>query len=303
MGGTQYLLAVNGLWTLAATGGAMAGLLSSLILLGFKTNKRKNQIPEKPAITQIENGNEKPKSIILSMSAYIILVVLGFTVMLIPQVNEFLGKVRLSFNFPDLTTAYGWQTPAGPSRKINLFGHPGAILLYTSVIAFTIYRLTGYLKPGSYKPIIKGVLKSGVNASLGVLAMVSLATIMMHSGMTNLLARGLSESFNRNVYPAIAPFIGALGAFITGSNNNSNVLFGVLQMDTASLLNLSVPLILAAQTAGGSLGSVMSPAKVIVGCSTVGLTNKEGLALRKIILYGLIPLSLVAVIATLLALG
>lgn len=120
---------------------------------------------------------------------------------------------------------------------------------------------------------------------------------MMHSGMTYLLAEGLSVSFSRKIYPAIAPFIGALGAFITGSNTNSNVLFAVLQKNAAELLNLSVPLILAAQTAGGSLGSVLAPAKVIVGASTVGLAGKEGEVMRKLLGYGLITIGTVAVAA------
>jgi lactate permease len=88
-----------------------------------------------------------------------------------------------------------------------------------------------------------------------------------------------------------------LGAFITGSNNNSNVLFAGLQMRTAELLNLSVPLILGAQTAGGSLGSVMAPAKVIVGCSTVGLGDNEGVVMRPVLGYGIIPVIGVALMA------
>jgi lactate permease len=63
-----------------------------------------------------------------------------------------------------------------------------------------------------------------------------------------------------------------------------------------------VPLILGAQTAGGSLGSVMAPAKVIVGCSTVGLGNNESAVMGKILYYGLIPVAFVAFIALLLAL-
>jgi len=54
---------------------------------------------------------------------------------------------------------------------------------------------------------------------------------------------------------------------------------------------------LAAQTAGGSLGSVMSPAKVIVGCSTVGLNQKEGLVMRRLVLLDLIPVVIVAAVA------
>jgi lactate permease len=63
-----------------------------------------------------------------------------------------------------------------------------------------------------------------------------------------------------------------------------------------------VPIILAAQSAGGSIGSVMSPGKVIVGCSTVGLTGREGEAMRWIMLLGLIPILVIAILATILAL-
>ena len=142
--------------------------------------------------------------------------------------------------------------------------------------------------------------ESALNSSLGILAMVGMAMIMTHTGMTDLLAQGLSQVFRGAVYPAVAPFIGALGAFITGSNNSSNVLFAGLQQLTAEKLGLSVLLILAAQTAGGSLGSVMAPAKVIVGCSTVGLGNNESKVMGKILIYGLIPVAFVAVVAVLL---
>jgi lactate permease len=64
-----------------------------------------------------------------------------------------------------------------------------------------------------------------------------------------------------------------LGAFLTGSNNNSNVLFGVLNQEAARMMGLSIPWILAAQTTGGSLGSVMAPAKLMVGAITVGLSQ------------------------------
>jgi lactate permease len=86
------------------------------------------------------------------------------------------------------------------------------------------------------------VAKGGVNSSLGILAMVGLASIMLHSGMTFPSGRGAQRiSIGRDFYPLVAPVIGALGAFITGSNTNSNVLFGTLQQSSAQLLNLSVP--------------------------------------------------------------
>ncbi len=131
--------------------------------------------------------------------------------------------------------------------------------------------------------------------------MVGLAVLTSHSGMTNLLAQGLGRAFGATAYPFLSTYIGALGAFITGSNNNSNVLFAILQMNTAELLGLSVPLILGAQTAGGSIGSIMAPAKIIVGCSTVGLEDEEGTVMGKVITLALIPITVIAIIVFLVS--
>ena len=72
---------------------------------------------------------------------------------------------------------------------------------------------------------------------------------------------------------------------MTGSNTNSNAVFGALQRDAALLLGLSVPWVLALQTASGALSSMLAPAKILVGMSTVGLrpgdtAGAEGQALR-----------------------
>ena len=72
---------------------------------------------------------------------------------------------------------------------------------------------------------------------------------------------------------------------MTGSNTNSNVVFGALQLRTAKLLALAPAIILAAQTAGAGLASVVAPAKVVVGASTAGLTGHEGELMRKMLGY------------------
>lgn len=104
--------------------------------------------------------------------------------------------------------------------------------------------------------------------------------------MTHLLANGIARVAGP-AFPLVAPFIGALGAFMTGSNTNSNVVFGGLQQHAAVLVGASPLIILAAQTAGGAIGSLFAPAKIIVGCSTVELGGKEGPVLRAAMRYGL----------------
>jgi lactate permease len=304
MGVVQYLLVTGGIWTLGATGGAMSGLVVAIGLLRLNIFQRNNSAETADQkMDDIPSGIEahlEKRSLVIALSAYLVLVVLAFAFNLITPLKEYMNSLRLTLQFPALQTSLGWVTPAETGRRIRIFGHPGAILFYSSLIGYVIYRATGFIDPGAPRRIIERVSRGAVKSSLGIIAMVGLAVLMSHSGMTNLLAQGMSQSFGEKFYPFVAPFIGTLGAFITGSNNNANVIFGLLQQNTAEMLGLSVPLILGAQTAGASLGSIIAPAKVIVGCSTVGLGNKEGMVMGRIMGYGLIPVVFVAIVTIIL---
>ncbi len=177
-------------------------------------------------------------------------------------------------------------------------GHGGALLLYATIIGFLVYRAKGFYRSDALKTILRKTIKSGVPTSLGIVSMVCFAMIMDHCQMITVLAEGISRVFG-SVYPLVSPWIGLLGAFMTGSNTNSNVVFGVLQQETAQLKGLSTGLILAAQTTGGALGSMIAPAKILVGCSTVGLSGKEGTVLKATLKYGLIITGVVGMITML----
>jgi lactate permease len=194
--------------------------------------------------------------------------------------------------FPEVSTSLGYVTAAGAGRKIVLFRHAGASLIYSSILAYIVYWRTGLYQPGSKKRILEGTIRRVMPSSVSIASMVTMAVIMENSGMTDALARGLAEGTG-SLFAVVAPWIGALGAFMTGSNTNSNVLFGALQLRTAQLLSYSPAIILAAQTAGAALASVMAPAKVVVGTSTAGMAGKEGEVLRK--LLGYLPILLILV--------
>jgi lactate permease len=138
-----------------------------------------------------------------------------------------------------------------------------------------------------------------VKPTIGVYTLVAMALTMEHAGMTQLLAEVLSRT--GVLFPFLSPFIGALGAFMTGSNTNSNVVFSQLQQQTALVLALSIPLILAAQTTGGAIGSLFAPAKVIVGCSTVNGAD-EGQVLKMASLAGLAIIIVVGALVWLITL-
>ncbi|MFR2693514.1 MAG: L-lactate permease [Enterocloster bolteae] len=84
-------------------------------------------------------------------------------------------------------------------------------------------------------------------------------------------------------YVILAPLVGMVGSFMTGSNMSSNILFGEFQVTTANLLHLNQAPILGAQTAGGSIGSAISPSNIILGTTTAGILGSEGQVLKRII--------------------
>lgn len=294
MGGMQWALAVAGFWTLAAMGAGLVGLLVgiaefrySIFDLGFLryrgSERRVGARLDWPRLSR-------------ALAPYLILVV----VIVLGQLafDKPLNVVKLNLNFPAVMTSFGWETPAGTGRSISLFGHAGALLLYASGLSYLWFHWRGTLQtdhPYRGRVIVRKTVRGSVKSTISVVALVAMALVMEHAGMTQLLANALSQNTGA-LFPVISPFIGALGAFMTGSNTNSNVVFGQLQLQTANALQLSVAVILAAQTAGGAIGSSFAPAKVVVGCSTVSGAD-DGQVLKLATLYGLGIITVVGVLA------
>lgn len=285
MGIVQFLVAVYGPWNIASFIAGLAGLL-----VGFPLAYRNQK--------QIKDQKDKLNwsALGVALSGYAILILITLGIQLIPAVRQFLGQISIQVNYPEISTALGFITPAASSRKIMLFSHTGMILFYASVTAYLVYQRAGLYKPGAVKRILDGTLRKVMSSSVSILSMISMAVIMEHAGMTESLARSLAEGVGA-FFPIASPWIGALGAFMTGSNTNSNVVFGGLQLRTASILAYSVPVILAAQTAGAGLASVMAPTKVVVGASTAGMAGKEGEVMRQLLVYTGLLVFLVSLLA------
>jgi lactate permease len=285
--GLVHLFVVSyGLWNIGAFIGGLFGLLVGVPLARRYRGEMNN------------DGILDGRALMVAVSGYIILVVITLSVQLIPAVRQALGQVVFQVQFPEISTSLGYVTPAGGSRKISLFSHAGSVLLYSSILAYLIYKRAGLYSSGAAARILTGTLHRVMSSSVSIASMVAMAVIMEHTGMTDTLAYGLAEGMGA-FYPLVAPWIGALGAFMTGSNTNSNVVFGALQLRTAELLGLTAAIILAGQTAGAALASVMAPTKIVVGASTAGMAGREGDVLRKLLLYTAILVLLVSILTML----
>jgi lactate permease len=302
MAGVQAGLAVSGLWNLAGFGAGLAGLAVGALVARLPRYQRPRSVLL--AAEEGAEGQARPAmSLGLALAPYLALIVVVVAAVLWPWLDDVLNQIQIRVSFPEVQTGLGWTTSAGVGRTISVFGHPGALLAYVSLIFFGVYHWTGHYTAGVGRRIVRQTLKSAVPASIGIISMVGFALAMDNSGMTYVLALGLGKAAGP-FYPVVAPFIGLLGAFMTGSNTNSNVVFAPLQQQAAQLLGISVPIILGAQTTGGALGSMLAPAKLIVGCSTAGLAGQEGRVLKKTLAPGLIIAGLVGILAWLaIALG
>mgnify|MGYP005845722305 CR=1 FL=1 len=292
MSATLFLVVTHGLWALGSTIATLLGLGVAVVWLRWRQSKAAARSAASP--TADANATVPPGWALLP---YVLLIAIVLAANLLTPVSDFLGQVVIRFEFPELPTARGWVTPAGPGRTIDIFGHAGALLVYASLISYVVLRWRGYLASGAVPRIARGVVNGALRSSLGIAAMVGMATTMEHAGMTYFLARGLAQTAGC-AFPFASPFIGALGAVMTGSNTNSNVVFGSLQQQIALLAHLSPVVILAAQTSGAAIGSIFAPAKIIVGCSTVNLGGKEGAVMADIMRYSLLMLAALALITT-----
>lgn len=283
--GVQFLIGWLGMIPLSSFTAAIIGILAGFLFTRSEPGK-----PKKAVFTpQLKAG----------LLAYGFLFLSIVIVTLIRPLNQWLAGVRLFSVFPQVATSTGVVTPAGSGFVFKPFIHPGIWIVISAIFsALVLPKVIGAKSAGVGKAL-KSAFVSGLPASLGTIFMIGLSSLMEHAGMTHLIAEGLSR-YVGSVYPLVAPLVGAIGAFATGSNTNSNILFGPMQKGVADLLQVSPVNLLAAQTTGGALGSMIAPAKLAVGGSTNSMKGKEGEVLRLTLPISLASTLLIGLLAWLL---
>ena len=143
-------------------------------------------------------------------------------------------------------------------------------------------------------------VKQVAPAALTLIIAVSLTQIMIQSQTNTADILGMMEALSRalamgagGLLPAISPWIGIIGSFMTGSNTTSNILFSVLQYNAAETVGISRTIAVSLQNVGGGIGNMVSVLNVAAICGVVGITGREGDLLRKAI----IPMALFALFA------
>ncbi|MEH6499065.1 MAG: L-lactate permease [Pseudoalteromonas distincta] len=191
----------------------------------------------------------------------------------------------------------------GISAGIEPFYLPGGILVLVVLATFVLHRM-------QVKQLASAIKESSdvlLSAGFVLLFTVPMVRILINSGvnasdlpsMPIAMASFAADSVG-GVYPLVAPMIGALGAFLAGSNTVSNMMFSQFQFGVATNLGLSTALIVAVQAIGAAAGNMVAIHNVVAASATVGLLGREGATLRKTIwptLYYVLATGLIALFA------
>lgn len=225
-------------------------------------------------------------AVLRAAAPYLVLVLVVLVTRLVPPLRASLQAVVLE-----------WQLHAAFSGSIQLFYHPGTVLLAGFLAGALLQRATSL-------QIRRAVVDATVRlvpVAVALVAMLTLSRAMVHAGMTETLALAAAGAAG-GLWPLFAPFVGTLGTFVTGSATASNILFTDLQQDAATALDLPVVGMAGAQNFGAAVGNMVCPHNVIAAGATVGLARREGEILRRTLpvtlayaaLGGLLALILVA---------
>lgn len=187
----------------------------------------------------------------------------------------------------------------GFSHTFSLF-NPGFIFIITGIIVAFFWR--SGRKIFSEASIIS--LKGAIGPFIVIISMSAIVQIMILSGNNisglpaaiTLIAKG----FETSLLPFFAPFIGAFGAFITGSVTISNIMFGHFFNTAALDLGFNSQIILSLGVVGAAAGNMIALADILAAEAVVGIKNSEIHIIRGVVIPCITYLSILGIIGVII---
>ena len=268
----QYLVAVN----LGAELPAFAGSLVSLIVIVFMAKNRKEKTePEFLIDTSADSASALSYSrgaLLRACSIYILIFLFILLCSpLFPTIKSAVSQIALSFSL---------SNGSNLSMKIEWIATPGVLIIIASVIG-------GLIQKASLSCLLNvfiSTVKQLKNSIIAISAIVAMATVMDVCGLIGTLAQSLVD-LTGGAYLFIAPVIGALGTFVTGSDTNSNILFGKLQTTAAEKLHVDPLWLAAANTSGATGGKMISPQSIAIAVSATRMDGQGSVIMSGTLKY------------------
>lgn len=214
----------------------------------------------------------------------------------IPEIGLKQKLVAMTLNFPPI---FGVEKTAYSFSYAYL---PGIIpFILVAILTIFIHRMSKDEVKKAWNMTFKQVSAAIIPLCAGVgLVQLILNTDNNPQSYDSMLR--MMATFFANIsgesYTFVAPFIGVLGAFFSGSNTVSNILFAPLQYEAASLVGLKTQVIMALQNVGGAAGNMICINNIVAVCATVGLIGKGE---HKLLTYNITPSFIYCIVAIIVA--
>ncbi len=248
-----------------------------------------------------ENMLKKIKTLKFSVQSvfpfapYIIVAIL-LTITRIYYINNFLKEAWVI----DIPSILG----TGINYSFNPLVSPSAAFFAVAIVFF-VYLLIRDREDHKYKTeIINNAAQKLIKPAAALITILIFVQIMFNSGVNNaglpnmiVSAAYIFSGAGQVVTLLIAPFIGALGAFIAGSATVSNLLFSSIQQSTALISGSKESIVLAMQGMGSAAGNVIAIHNILAALAIVGLgAHSERKVLRTNLPYLVIYLVLTGIL-------
>lgn len=266
-------------------GGELAVVTASVISLIFTFgyahfNKKRHVTPEKFQILVDESQNKiSLKSGLKAWSSFILIFIfLLLTSKLVPFIHEPLSAVKTTVKIYENYT-FTW---------INT---PGVLIFISALLGGWIQGCRFH----DFAIVLKNTIIQMSKTIITMLTVLCCAKVMGYSGMISAIADFFVSSLAQ-FYPLVAPLIGCIGTFVTGSGTSSSVLFGNVQLQAANAIGANPNWLVASNLLGVAAGKMISPQSIAIGCAAVNIQGKDGEILSKIFKVAFVYLLLMAII-------
>ncbi|WP_394145165.1 L-lactate permease [Vibrio atypicus] len=227
----------------------------------------------------LADNKTKPMSMAMAWFPYVLLAIVLVASRVSSDFKAMLTGVSVSFS--------NILGETGISAAIQPLYLPGGILVFVALVA-------ALLQSRNAAPLAKAFGESSktlIGAGFVLVFTIPMVRIFINSGVNGsdlasmpVTTANFAAGLVGEAFPALSATVGALGAFIAGSNTVSNMMFSQFQFEVAQTLSISSAVVVALQAVGAAAGNMIAIHNVVAASATVGLLGREGATLRKTVI-------------------
>ena len=244
------------------------------------------------------DSTEHSMSLLTAWAPYVMVVILLLLTRTVPSIEYFTTHV-LDFSWNNILNF------SEISSEWQFLYSPGTILLLSAIFAIIVQRKSIKDFGNASLTSLSTIKITGIT----LIATLAMVHVFINSGinahdlisMPEYIAKNMANTLGP-IWLFVAPFLGALGSFITGSATVSTLTFSPIQLNIANSIGGDPFIVLAAQIIGAAAGNMICVHNVVAVCAVVNMPGKEGSVIRKTLGPALLYCILVGISAYIISL-